>query len=191
MFYDHIDVPSFIKVERFEMYGDCVVQVIGRLGGRTRAQSEEMKAGGFFSDTSHYIVLLQDKRTVAWLGFARHSDSGVVNVRQIQGRKSCTTLPKGWAEFLLQSFVDCLDRDEIHTVRVLPAYLSIWWSGAPGVIDVHALRGRLVTYYDRIPRRLGFTLADKELIEGYLTLSSMVSLDKKPTTPHHTLRLGR
>ena len=190
MFYGHDVVPDYLCVGQLPKTKNFSLQIVGALSARCGAQCSDMDFNGFFPDTSSYLLMTKGCRTIAWLGFSRHSTSGIVTIKQIQGRKGCENLPNDWTLLLLRSFVESLDRSCIHTAKVLPARLSAWW-GADNALNREALRGRLITYYVRVPKPPGFELADIEAQKLFLNMIPEGESRYRFGVPCHTLTLER
>lgn len=190
MFYDHIEEPPYFAVESLPPADPFDWQVIGNLQKRDRDQSHDMYAGGFWADARKYLCLLHEAETVAWLGFTRRGGGGIVTIEQLQGRRDCELLCNGWPEQMLRTFVSGLDPTQIHTVKILPARLSPWWSNNKAE-NIHALRGRLITYYDRIPKRIGFDLASVAEQTLFRSATARHGMRAAGEMPYHTLKLER
>lgn len=187
MFYPHVKVPQYMCTDALPQAVEYELQVVGDLSARSGRQQQEMYSGGFFADARTYICMVAQRKTIAWFGFDQPKDAGVVTVTQVQGRQNAPNqLPRHWPRRLFEALLASAQRSMIHTVQVRPARLQPWW---PPDHD-ERLQNRLRTYYDWVPKRLGFTLASPELQQLYLqSVPVCATRNAACAAPYHTLRL--
>lgn len=177
---EHFNLPDYLRPNQLPIVKGIQYQLTGNKSHPDNRIRLELLGKNFWSDTNNYMFMYRngDRLPIAWLGYVRHSNSGVVIIKHIQGRKNTSNMPISWPEKILTAFICALDTSQIHTLYVQPARLNRWWKNRDAI-----LRGRLRTYYDRIPNKLGFVTVPKSAVKAYLKNKN------DGQKPYHGLRL--
>lgn len=144
---------------------------------------EALARGRFFVDMDIQRLSLYwvGAEISAILGF--QALDATYRVTQIQGSRDATRPPKNWAKDMLSDLLFEASIQQVTTVGIVPARLNSWWRDeyqCKTGEEMNLLRGRLRTYYDRVPKQLGFSMADPGLVKAWSNLPHIRSHKDMP-----------